>query len=38
MQAICYTRTEEQQWTEETLFETELTSLVGSKPAMVFSF
>lgn len=38
MQAICYTRTEDQQWTEETLFETELTPLVGPKPEMVFSF
>lgn len=38
MQAICYTRTEEQQWTEETLFETELTPLAGPKPETVFNF
>lgn len=38
MQAICYTRTEEQQWTEETLFETELASLTGPKAAQVFNF
>ncbi|MBD3767220.1 MAG: protein-L-isoaspartate O-methyltransferase [Gammaproteobacteria bacterium] len=38
MQAVCYTRTEYQQWNEEALFETELAPLVGPKPEMVFSF
>lgn len=38
MQAICYTRTEDQQWIEETLFETTLTPLVGTKAEMVFRF
>lgn len=38
MQAICYTRTEQHQWTEETLFETELTSLIGPKAEAAFRF
>jgi protein-L-isoaspartate(D-aspartate) O-methyltransferase len=38
MQAICYTRTEEHQWIEEKLFETELTPLIGPKAEQVFSF
>lgn len=38
MQAICYTRTEQHQWTEETLFETELTPLVGPKAEDKFRF
>jgi protein-L-isoaspartate(D-aspartate) O-methyltransferase len=38
MQAICYTRTEHNQWLEETLFETQLAHLNGSQPTLVFSF
>lgn len=38
MKAICYTRTENQQWTEENLFETQLEQLIGSNKKEVFSF
>lgn len=38
MQAICYTRTEQHQWIEEVLFETELPQLEGAKPVAAFSF
>jgi len=38
MQAICYTRTEQHQWTEEVLFETEMAQLIGLQPVKAFSF
>lgn len=38
MKAICYTRSEQHQWTEEILFETELALLEGSHSMVAFKF
>ena len=38
MEAICYTRTENNQWTEEVLFETQLPYLQGANKASAFTF
>ncbi len=38
MQAVLFTRTEHQQWSQESLFETQLAYLTGAEPLMHFGF